>query len=104
MNRYPSKNNFNNVLNELKLLYNSGLWWLYVVPAVEVFDSEYNYIETRARVSFTDFDDSIMICEQDIKYKEVLNELKEKMQRGCQCWKCDARRRSRRPRHQDEFM
>lgn len=80
-----AKKEYNIVLDELLLYYNSGLWWLYKPPISEVITS-INHIfeeeENPGKVEFMTYDDSIDIVEQAYNLDEVMIEFKEKIYYG----------------------
>ena len=60
-----SKKEYNEVMNELNLQYNSGLWWLVQIR---------NNIPENL-VEFTTFNDDGDICRQAILHEEILAEI-----------------------------
>ena len=77
-----AKKQYDAVIYELKLHYNSGLWWLYKSQVNELELNEDGSIEEvtkPGKVEFMAYDDSQDICEQAILLEELHNELQ---------WKC----------------
>lgn len=72
------KKTFKDVLIELELRYNSGLWWLYQIPNVETYDCYGEFIDTISKVTFTTLNQDEDICNQAILHEEVLDVIKFK--------------------------
>jgi len=80
-----AKKEYNMVLDELLLYYNSGLWWLYKSPMTSVVNSINHIFEeedTPGKVEFMTYDDSIDIVEQAYNLDEVMSEFQEKIYYG----------------------
>ena len=67
---------FNNVLREIDVRYNSGLWWLYHIPVTEMFDCYGEYIENADKVTFTTLNQDEDISYQAILHDRILDEIK----------------------------
>ena len=76
-----AKKEYDMVVHELQLQYNSGLWWLYKPQVNELWLDEDGSIEEvtkPGKVEFMAYDDSQDICEQAILLEELHNELQWK--------------------------
>lgn len=73
-----AKKQYDAVIYELELQYNSGLWWLYK-PQVNVLeldeDGSIEEVTKLGKVEFMTYDDTQDICEQAILLEELHNEL-----------------------------
>lgn len=69
------KKEFEVVLNQLLLHYNSGLWWLYKSHV----NTLSNINEPNGKVEFTTYDDSMDIVEQAFNLEEVNDEFMAKV-------------------------
>ena len=77
-----AKPEYDSVLNELKLQYNLGLWWLYKPPIPEVMTSINHIFELEhapGKVEFMTYDDSMDIVEQAFILEEVNDEIETKV-------------------------
>ena len=72
------KNQYDNVLKELILSYNEGLWWLSYMQFVPVLDFREQEVEEDLpkKVEFTTWNEDSYICEQAITREHLMNELK----------------------------
>ena len=76
-----AKIEYNAVIHELQLQYNSGLWWLYQsqVHVLELGeDGSIEEVNKPNKVEFMTYDDAQDICEQAILLEELHNELQWK--------------------------
>lgn len=82
------KKEFDHVLNQLSLYYNSGLWWLYkshvnTLSYMNDQNGEFYYDEAidpeYGKVEFITYDDSMDIVEQAFNLEEVNDEFKTKI-------------------------
>ena len=76
-----AKKQYDAVIYELELQYNSGLWWLYKPQVNELELGEDGSIEEvtkSGQVEFMTYDDTQDICEQAILLEELHNELQWK--------------------------
>ena len=73
------KKEYDAVVYELQLQYNSGLWWLYKPQQVNVLevgeDGSIEEVTKLGTVEFMTYDASQEICEQAILLEELHNEL-----------------------------
>ena len=76
-----AKKEYDAVVYDLQLQYNSGLWWLYK-PHVNVLeldeDGSIEEVTESGKVEFMTYDDAQDICEQAILLEELHNELQWK--------------------------
>ena len=76
-----AKKQYDAVIYELELQYNSGLWWLYK-PQVNKLelgeDGSIEEVNKPNKVEFMTYDDAQNICEQAILLEELHNELQWK--------------------------
>lgn len=72
------KAQYDNVLKELTLSYNEGLWWLSYMQFVPVLDFKEEEVEEDLpkKVEFTTWNEDSYICEQAITREHLMNELK----------------------------
>tara|TARA_A100001015_G_scaffold240253_1_gene273872 strand:- start:69 stop:407 length:339 start_codon:yes stop_codon:yes gene_type:complete len=72
------KKEYDTVITEIQLQYNSGLWWLYKPQVTELLTTPEGTIEEvdkPTKVEFMTYDDGQDICEQAILLEELHNEL-----------------------------
>ena len=73
-----AKKEYDTVVHELQLQYNSGLWWLYQPHVSELCTcgcEDYMEVDKPNKVEFMTYDDAQEICEQAILLEELHNEL-----------------------------
>ena len=73
-----AKKEYDTVVRDLELQYNSGLWWLYQPHVSELCTcgcEDYIEVDTSNKVEFMTYDDAQDICDQAILLEELHNEL-----------------------------
>ena len=73
-----AKKDYDIVVRDLEMQYNSGLWWLYKPHVSELLisaDGSIEEVDKPNKVEFMTYDDAQDICEQAILLEELHNEL-----------------------------